>query len=406
MTIAYGNLPFSEAIEFFREKVPIPTERWNDLRQGMHARGFMVAGAMQSDMLVDFHTALDKAISEGTTLEDFRKDFDNIVSRYGWTYNGSRGWRTRLIYETNIKTAHAAGRWKQMTDPDVVRLRPYLVYRHGDSDNPRPEHLAWDGLALPADDPWWATHYPPNGWGCSCFVQTASERDLEKMGKDGPDTAPETEYYEWTDKNTGEVHQVPKGIDPNWDYNVGQAAFGQKEALRLMEDQGPWIDIKPYGPGHYNRPEKIEPDMPLADIGRRVKKGDVPDLRAALTAAIGGKEALFTDPIGGRVMVTQAIVDHILEDPDKRWNGREAYFPMIPELVEKPYEIWASFAKSKISGRVGIRRKYVKAIQLKEKQSLNLVAETMNGHWMGLSLFHGKLSGANRMRQGRMIFGV
>ncbi len=40
--------------------------------------------------LADFRAAVDKAISQGTTLAEFRKDFDTIVAKYGWSYNGSR----------------------------------------------------------------------------------------------------------------------------------------------------------------------------------------------------------------------------------------------------------------------------------------------------------------------------
>ncbi len=86
-----------------------------------------------------------------------------------------------------------AGRWMQLTDPDQLALQPYLEYRHGDSREPRLQHLAWDGLTLPADDPWWDTHYPPNGWGCKCKVFAAGPRDLARAGKSGPDTAPPVE---------------------------------------------------------------------------------------------------------------------------------------------------------------------------------------------------------------------
>jgi uncharacterized protein with gpF-like domain len=164
---AVFNLPFDEAIDFFQKKINVPTLKWDDLWKGEHAKGFMVAGAYKDDLLGDFRDAVDKAISQGTTLADFRKDFDAIVQRYGWSYHGSRNWRSELIYSTNIRTAYAAGRYQQQMDPDVLAQRPYWLYKHGDSRVPRPEHLAWDGLVLPADDPWWNTHYPPNGWGCT-----------------------------------------------------------------------------------------------------------------------------------------------------------------------------------------------------------------------------------------------
>ncbi len=167
MTVEYGNLPFGEAIEFFRSKLLIPTERWTDLWKAMHDRGFMVAGAMKEDLLGDFQKAVAKAIEEGTTLAEFRKDFDGIVKKHGWSYKGSRGWRSNVIYSTNVRTAYQAGRYRQMTDPDVLKARPFWQYRHGHSQEPRQLHLSWDGMVLAADDPWWQTHYPPNGWGCT-----------------------------------------------------------------------------------------------------------------------------------------------------------------------------------------------------------------------------------------------
>src|SRR3546814_5169051 len=137
------SLPFDEAIDFWRQKVRIPTRRWDDLREGAHARGFMVAGAMRDDILIDFQAAITKAIEEGTSLEEFRKDFDQIVERYGWSYNGSRGWRTRVIYQTNLNTAYQAGRYAQMTHRDLLAYRPLCRYRNGDRRTQRQQHEAW-----------------------------------------------------------------------------------------------------------------------------------------------------------------------------------------------------------------------------------------------------------------------
>ena len=217
--------PFAEAVAFFLAKLNIPTERWDDLWQDQHAKGFMIAGANKAELLADFREAVGKAINQGVTLADFRKDFDSIVKKHGWNYKGSRNWRSEVIYRTNIRTAYAAGRWQQLNDPDVLEQQPYLEYRHGDSRHPRPQHLAWDGLILPADDPFWQSHYPPNGWGCKCKVLSAGPRDLERAEKAAPDLAPDLNI----DPETG----IPDGIDKGWDYNVGQAA---EKSFSILED--------------------------------------------------------------------------------------------------------------------------------------------------------------------------
>ena len=125
----YKNLPFNEAIKFFRQKINLPTEKWTDIMDGMHSRAFVVAGAMKSELLSDLRTAVDKAISKGTSLGEFRKDFDKAVKKYGWSYKGQRGWRTATIFNTNVRTAYAAGKYKQMQDPDILKALPYWRYR-------------------------------------------------------------------------------------------------------------------------------------------------------------------------------------------------------------------------------------------------------------------------------------
>jgi len=63
-------------------------------------------------------------------------------------------------------------------------------------------------------------------------VVSVSGRELDRLKKeekDGPHPiqtrAPRIKRYEWVDKTTGEVHKIPKGIDPGWDYNVGKEGF-------------------------------------------------------------------------------------------------------------------------------------------------------------------------------------
>ena len=58
------DLPFNEAIDFFRQKVNVPTERWTDMMNEAHSHGFAVAGATNEAMLSDFREAVDKAIRD------------------------------------------------------------------------------------------------------------------------------------------------------------------------------------------------------------------------------------------------------------------------------------------------------------------------------------------------------
>lgn len=216
--LAGFDLPFQDQIDFFRAKLNLPTEVWDDIWQAAHDRAFVVAGAMKADLLDDLRQAVDKAISTGTSLETFRKDFREIVGKrgwQGWTGEGTPGgfaWRTKIIYETNLRTSYAAGRWAQLNDPALQKLMPYWRYVHNESVlRPRPLHQRWgsEKLTLPKDHPFWQTHFPPNGWGCRCRVTAVPKP------KQGDATEP-PEGWDVPD-DTGKL----PGIDKGWAYAPG-----------------------------------------------------------------------------------------------------------------------------------------------------------------------------------------
>lgn len=240
--VRYGSLPFAEQIQFFRGKVNVPTQAWTDLWHEAHDVGFMVAGAYNAELLADLRGAVEREAIAGGTLAGFRRAFDDIVARHGWSYKGGRNWRTRVIFETNLRTSYAAGRFRQLTQPAMVQRRPYWRYRHSDAvEHPRPHHLAWDGLILRWDDPWWAEHFPPNGWGCQCFVEALSERDLRRLGKSGPDQAPPVERRTVTVGVRGpspRTVDVPVGIDPGFGYTPGRFTLTEQLKSALQAGSG------------------------------------------------------------------------------------------------------------------------------------------------------------------------
>lgn len=219
---------FGQAIDYLKGKLPESTMKWDDLAGPVHGKVFAVAGAANVDLVADIQKSLVDALKNGTTITQFRKDFDSAVQKHGWTYKGKRGWRTSVIFDTNMRTAHMAGRWEQL-QANKAR-RPFLQYRTAGDARVRPQHRAWNGLIFPIDDAFWKTHYPPNGWGCRCTVRAYSQADLEDNQLQVSKPVP-VKTRNVVTRDGEVVDQVPVGIDPGWDHNVGQSWLAPEEAL-------------------------------------------------------------------------------------------------------------------------------------------------------------------------------
>jgi hypothetical protein len=215
------DLPFAEQINFLRRKLNLPSARWDDIKKAAHDRAFIVAGAAKADLINDLHRAVEDNIKAGKSVDDFRKDFKDIVDRHGWhgwTGEGTakgEAWRTRVIFKTNLHTSYAAGRYQQLKDPGLLQRRPYWQFIHSGHENYRPLHKQWgdSGLTLRHDHPFWKTHYPPNGIGCACTVRAVPEPE------EGCATEP-PEGWDIPDPKTGCL----PGVDKGWDYAPGANA--------------------------------------------------------------------------------------------------------------------------------------------------------------------------------------
>jgi len=87
---------------------------------------------------------------------DFREDALQLHDQYNVRWLSTE-------YEHAVASAQMASKWK-----DFEELSALIQYETVGDDRVRPQHRAWDNITLPADHPWWQTHYPPNGWACRC----------------------------------------------------------------------------------------------------------------------------------------------------------------------------------------------------------------------------------------------
>ena len=312
-----GSVPFKEAIAHFKNKKLVPTKFWDDMVGEQHARAFTVAGATKLDILQDFHDAISKIQADGGTIADFRKDVDEIVGRHGWSYNGKRGWRSRVIFDTNLRTSQAAGRWEQIMRRQraLQKRRPgetlYLIYSTVGDLRVRPAHRAWHHVVLPVDDPFWDTHYPPNGWGCRCIVRTASDRTLEREGLE-ISQQPEITFEDRINRKTGQVYpnQI-KGIDTNWNHNVGKSSW--------------FPDAGKYGNAAFGYQATVlsvtSPDFAKLVAGKVTGVATVGYLDDALRTSIGAKTRAVT-------LSDETLKKQKIEHPDLKLDEYE----VIPDM--------------------------------------------------------------------------
>lgn len=249
--IAFKLLPPAEAIDYFRQKGYRIGFDYRDIWQQEHQAAFTVAKAMQIDLLQDIRAQVDAALVNGSTFAAFKDALMPNLVKQGWwgrqmmadpvsgesteVQLGSPR-RLKVIYDTNLRTAHAEGQWARIQE--VKETLPFLMYDHTPSAHERKEHKAWDGLVLPVDDPWWLAHYPVKAWGCKCRAVQVGQRQLDRLGlKAGQ--APAEQYVSYTNKRTGEVQQIPAGVDPAFHYPPGGRLASLGKMLADKVEQAP-----------------------------------------------------------------------------------------------------------------------------------------------------------------------
>jgi SPP1 gp7 family putative phage head morphogenesis protein len=366
--IRFQALPPEEAIAYFKAKGYNLAESWDwrDVWQKQHATAFTVAKSAGFDVLKDIQAAVQTATIQGLTFKQFSAQLTPILQAKGWwgkmekpdpltgevkaVQLGSPR-RLKIIYDTNMRMSHAAGEWARIQRGK--RYAPYLRYTAVLDPSTRPQHRSWDGTVLPVDHPWWKTHFPPNGWHCRCSTIQLSAHDLNALGyKVSPDPVDDLTLY--TNERTGETMTIPRGIDPGFAYNPGEAALDGHAARALMGklvDASPDMAAAQAASARFVVPamkrdlmEWIAPRLDALEAGRPIKTGErrvvgaVPDevlefFQAGRATANGEAVELSS----GAVTLSDDGINHLYRET-KRGSGVGLPRAVIERAVDALWE--------------------------------------------------------------------
>jgi len=173
--LTFAPLPFDQAIAAAaRRGVVLPADYYGTLQGLARSQAFTVSGLASLAQIQQLRESLDDAIAGGQTFAQWRK---RVLSS-GVTALPRH--RLENIFRTNIQSSYMRGRGEQMLAR--VATHPYWMYDAVNDSRTRPAHAAMDGTVLRFDNPWWRTHYPPNGYMCRCAVRALTQAEAERRG--------------------------------------------------------------------------------------------------------------------------------------------------------------------------------------------------------------------------------
>lgn len=229
-------LPHAEAIAYFQSKgYAQQLQRFHHLDhfREEHARDLVVAKAMRNEIMQLFRDELQTALQEGRSEKQFIADLEPLLRKEGWwgrqqmtdpltgeTQEVQLGSvrRLRTIYDTNMRTAHAAGHWARIQR--TSKAFPYLHYIQIERPSKRDDHARFHDKIWRVDDPIWLRIYPPNGFFCGCHVIQRTEGWMKRNNRIVSEPV-DLEERAWTNKRSGETVQLPRGVHPGFDTNPG-----------------------------------------------------------------------------------------------------------------------------------------------------------------------------------------
>lgn len=201
MQILLEPVPHTEASEFIRSKPPVARAVFDQLVPELKARAFTVSGIESANVLQHLRDRIAD-LPLGGNWEEIKRSLAAEISPWlarsageGQEAMGdglqAAERRAEMLLRWHGFQAYSAAQYEVMArQTDVF---PYWRYESSEDGRVRPSHSALNGKILPANDPFWETHFPPWEYGCRCRIVPMTEEDVAEVQEREKDLPPEAQ---------------------------------------------------------------------------------------------------------------------------------------------------------------------------------------------------------------------
>lgn len=84
----------------------------------------------------------------------------------------------KTLHRTQLQAEAMAARYEDLSES--TDSHPYWQYVAILDSVTRPSHAALAGKVFPFDDPFWNSHFPPNGYNCRCSVRALNNKNIKQ----------------------------------------------------------------------------------------------------------------------------------------------------------------------------------------------------------------------------------
>jgi SPP1 gp7 family putative phage head morphogenesis protein len=288
-----------------------------NMLQFMRGNIFKFSAAKNEKQLREISALLIDENGKIKPYHQFKNEATEVYKKYNLNW-------LKTEHTTALAQAQSASVWADaMKTKDLYDLQ----YETAGDERVRAEHKSYNGITLPADDPWWEKHLPPNGWSCRCRTRKVAkgtkQTPVEKLrGLPKPETG-----FAY---NAGAKKLIFDNTHPYFaDLDTDKLTAVKNYGMKPVEDIYKRTDKMP------ERGEEWDLDTFKKEWQKKADEQNLADHKNGfIIESVLGDKLLFDSKLYGKMVGKKATeqrwkiasnLDDILKKPDEVWQTESVY---------------------------------------------------------------------------------